>query len=596
MINSIVIILIVVASLWNCRKCVDAQTLSIQQGSCVKGLAALLLIPVHIGNSMQQPGAAYKFMSSVGFLLVAIFFFYSGYGTAKKSIRDPEYFKRKIPKRIIYLIKMMIITETVYLLVESFVMKKKFTMWQVAQALLGIKLLNGAMWYIIAMIIMLICYYPIVMLLHDGKNNGGYTAAAAISAVIYIVLTAMRKHGAWEMQSCIAFVLGTVVAENENVAKNFLKKKKIAAINIIVLAISFVEPYIIRKIWEDNIVARVFFGSIASVTFVCVVLFFLSYFEMENSFIRAAGKLSTEIYLSHQLIINLYHFYVPKAFDKTQVVVLSVLIIITTVIISGLVHEIEKKVTEAAKILDIEHLLKRKPKALSGGQRQRVALGRAIVRNPKVFLMDEPLSNLDAKLRVQMRTEISKLYRKLQTTFIYVTHDQVEAMTMGTRIVVMKDGVIQQVDTPQNIYNYPTNLFVAGFMGSPQMNFIDGVIEKSGNDLFASFNGNKIKFPADKCDALKSYIGKEVTFGIRPQSLSDDKELIANNPHSTIVGDIEVVEHMGAESYVYTKCGNASVTIRIEGTTNLKVGEKAKIYLDANSLHVFDKDTTLRVI
>ena len=171
--------------------------------------------------------------------------------------------------------------------------------------------------------------------------------------------------------------------------------------------------------------------------------------------------------------------------------------------------EIEKKVTEAAKILDIEHLLKRKPKALSGGQRQRVALGRAIVRNPKVFLMDEPLSNLDAKLRVQMRTEISKLYRKLQTTFIYVTHDQVEAMTMGTRIVVMKDGIIQQVDTPQNIYNYPTNLFVAGFMGSPQMNFIDGVVEKSGNDLFASFNGNKIKFPANKYDALKSYIGKD---------------------------------------------------------------------------------------
>ena len=210
--------------------------------------------------------------------------------------------------------------------------------------------------------------------------------------------------------------------------------------------------------------------------------------------------------------------------------------------------------------------------------------------------MARPLSNLDAKLRVQMRTEISKLYRKLQTTFIYVTHDQVEAMTMGTRIVVMKDGIIQQVDTPQNIYNYPTNLFVAGFMGSPQMNFIDGVVEKSGNDLFASFNGNKIKFPANKYDALKSYIGKEVTFGIRPQSLSDDKELIANNPHSTIVGDIEVVEHMGAESYVYTKCGNASVTIRIEGTTNLKVGEKAKIYLNVDKLHVFDKDTTLRVI
>ena len=257
---------------------------------------------------------------------------------------------------------------------------------------------------------------------------------------------------------------------------------------------------------------------------------------------------------------------------------------------------IDKKVKEAARILGIEEYLNRKPKALSGGQRQRVALGRAIVREPKVFLMDEPLSNLDAKLRVQMRTEIIKLYRKLQTTFIYVTHDQVEAMTMGTRIVVMKDGIIQQVDTPQNIYNNPTNLFVAGFMGSPQMNFIDGAIEKSWNDLFSSFSGNKIKFPANKSDALKSYIGKEVTFGIRPQSLSDDKELIANNPQSTIVGDIEVVEHMGAESYIYTKCGNASITIRIEGTTNLKVGEKAKIYLDSNKLHVFDKETTLRVI
>ena len=258
--------------------------------------------------------------------------------------------------------------------------------------------------------------------------------------------------------------------------------------------------------------------------------------------------------------------------------------------------EIDKKVRYAAKILDLEKLLDRKPKALSGGQRQRVAMGRAIVREPKVFLMDEPLSNLDAKLRVQMRTEIAKLHERLGATMIYVTHDQTEAMTMGTRIVVMKAGIVQQVDTPQNIYNYPANKFVASFIGSPQMNFIDGVVEKSGNDLFASFNGNKIKFPANKSDALKSYIGKEVTFGIRPQSLSDDKELIANNPQSTIVGDIEVVEHMGAESYVYTKCGNASITIRIEGTTNLKVGEKAKIYLDSNKLHVFDKDTTLRVI
>ena len=164
--------------------------------------------------------------------------------------------------------------------------------------------------------------------------------------------------------------------------------------------------------------------------------------------------------------------------------------------------EIEQKVTEAAKILDIEHLLKRKPKALSGGQRQRVALGRAIVRHPKVFLMDEPLSNLDAKLRVQMRTEITKLYRKLQTTFIYVTHDQVEAMTMGTRIVVMKDGVIQQVDSPINIYNNPANLFVAGFIGSPQMNFLEGKVEKDGNDVCAVFGENKIILPAEKAQIL----------------------------------------------------------------------------------------------
>ena len=202
--------------------------------------------------------------------------------------------------------------------------------------------------------------------------------------------------------------------------------------------------------------------------------------------------------------------------------------------------EIEEKVHEAARILDIEHLLKRKPKALSGGQRQRVALGRAIVRNPKVFLMDEPLSNLDAKLRVQMRTEIIKLYRKLETTFIYVTHDQVEAMTMGTRIVVMKDGVIQQVDTPQNIYNNPANLFVAGFIGSPQMNFLNGTIESDGDGLVAVFNGNRIEIPVEKAKVLKAdgYVGKEVIFGIRPEHISDKDELIQANPHSVINGNV----------------------------------------------------------
>ena len=260
--------------------------------------------------------------------------------------------------------------------------------------------------------------------------------------------------------------------------------------------------------------------------------------------------------------------------------------------------EIDQKVTEAAKILDIEHLLKRKPKALSGGQRQRVALGRAIVRQPKVFLMDEPLSNLDAKLRVQMRTEIIKLYRKLETTFIYVTHDQVEAMTMGTRIVVMKDGIIQQVDSPQNIYNYPSNLFVAGFIGSPQMNFVDGTIDEDGSDLYAAFNGNRIKLPKSKADGLRDqgYVGKNVVLGIRPEHISDNSKLVDENPNSVITGNVEVIELMGAESYIYTKSGNSQMNVRVEGTTSLKIGEKAKLYLDSEKLHVFDKESELRLV
>ena len=190
--------------------------------------------------------------------------------------------------------------------------------------------------------------------------------------------------------------------------------------------------------------------------------------------------------------------------------------------------EIKRRVEEAARILDITHLLERKPKALSGGQKQRVALGRAIVREPKVFLLDEPLSNLDAKLRAQMRTEITKLHQRLGTTFIYVTHDQVEAMTMGTRIVVMKDGFIQQVDSPNNLYRYPANLFVAGFIGSPQMNFIDAKIIKEGKDFFVEFGSedteeragvkNKIKLPESKNidGKLEEYVGKDVVMGIRP--------------------------------------------------------------------------------
>lgn len=259
---------------------------------------------------------------------------------------------------------------------------------------------------------------------------------------------------------------------------------------------------------------------------------------------------------------------------------------------------INERVTEAAKLLQIEKYLYSKPSDISGGQRQRVALGRAIVRHPKVFLMDEPLSNLDAKLRVQMRTEIIKLYRKLQTTFIYVTHDQVEAMTMGTRIVVMKDGVIQQVDTPQNIYNYPANLFVAGFIGSPQMNFIEGKVEKEGNEVVAIFGDNKIVFPKENAQTLvkEGYVGKTVTLGIRPEHLSDDAELIAANPNSIVKGNVEVIELMGAESYIYTRCGKDPLNVRVEGTTNLKIGEVAKLHLRAEKLHVFDKETEIRIV
>ena len=255
--------------------------------------------------------------------------------------------------------------------------------------------------------------------------------------------------------------------------------------------------------------------------------------------------------------------------------------------------EIDRRVKEAAKILDIEHLLNRKPKALSGGQRQRVALGRAIVREPKVFLMDEPLSNLDAKLRVQMRTEITKLHNRLQTTFIYVTHDQTEAMTMGTRIVVMKDGFIQQVDTPQNLYDYPINLFVAGFIGSPQMNFIDVTLVKEGDDVFAVFEGNKIKVPEGKVKKLKdpSYVGKEVIMGIRPEDLHDEEIFLQSAQDSTVKAYVDVVELMGSETYLYLNVAGRDITARVDPRSTARAGDTIRIALDPNRLHFFDKDT-----
>ena len=263
-------------------------------------------------------------------------------------------------------------------------------------------------------------------------------------------------------------------------------------------------------------------------------------------------------------------------------------------------EEIKRRVEEAARILDINHLLERRPKALSGGQKQRVALGRAIVRNPKVFLLDEPLSNLDAKLRASMRTELTKLHKKVETTFIYVTHDQVEAMTMATRIVVMKDGLIQQVDTPQNLYDYPVNLFVAGFIGTPQMNFISCKLEKKDTDLYVTFGKNSIKVPADKANnpALKEYIGQNVIIGVRPECIHDDPAHLASMPDSTMNVTVDVTELMGAEIYLYLSfdgqedaTNGKNIIARVSARSTARAGDSIQIAVDASRMHIFDQDT-----
>ena len=255
--------------------------------------------------------------------------------------------------------------------------------------------------------------------------------------------------------------------------------------------------------------------------------------------------------------------------------------------------EIKRRVEEAAKILEIEHLLDRKPKALSGGQRQRVALGRAIVRNPKVFLLDEPLSNLDAKLRAQMRTELTKLHQRLDTTFIYVTHDQVEAMTMGTRIVVMKDGFIQQIAAPQYLYENPVNLFVAGFIGTPQMNFDDVTIIDEGGKTYLQLGEFKVALPDEKGrkPEVLAYAGKEVTMGIRPECVHDEEVYIETMPDSIIEADVEVVERMGSETYLYLVCQGKNFTARVAPTSTAKSGDHIKIALDAKKIHLFDKES-----
>ncbi len=271
---------------------------------------------------------------------------------------------------------------------------------------------------------------------------------------------------------------------------------------------------------------------------------------------------------------------------------------------------IEEKVNEAARILDITQYLDRKPRALSGGQRQRVSLGRAIVRSPKVFLLDEPLSNLDAKLRAQMRTEISKLHDKLQTTFIYVTHDQVEAMTMGTRIVVMKLGFVQQIDTPQNLYNYPGNLFVAGFIGTPQMNFFEATLNRVGNKVEITFaNDRKILVPAKHfAKAKASYFDGEtpVIMGIRPEDIHIEESFVADNPECVLETDVSIVEDLGSESIVFCELdpeadGTLSetktrMTLKVDPRTKVYKGDKIKVAFDASRIHLFDKETEVTIL
>ena len=254
--------------------------------------------------------------------------------------------------------------------------------------------------------------------------------------------------------------------------------------------------------------------------------------------------------------------------------------------------QIDKMVKDAAKILDLTPLLDRKPKALSGGQRQRVAMGRAIVRNPKVFLMDEPLSNLDAKLRVQMRIEIAKLHQRLGTTIIYVTHDQTEAMTLGTRIVVMKDGIIQQVDTPQNLCEKPANLFVAGFMGSPQMNFLDATVKVDGDVAKLCIANKEIPLPPAKSKKVieGGYDGKIVTFGIRPEDVDDSEMIISASPVS-FESTVRVYELLGAEVYLYLDLADFPITARVDSRTTARPGDTIKFTFDLEKIHVFDKET-----
>ena len=266
-------------------------------------------------------------------------------------------------------------------------------------------------------------------------------------------------------------------------------------------------------------------------------------------------------------------------------------------------EEIDKKVMEAAKILDLEKYLKRKPKALSGGQRQRVALGRAMVRDPAIFLLDEPLSNLDAKLRTEMRSQISKLHQRLQTTFVYVTHDQTEAMTMADRIVVMKDGVIQQLDTPQNLYRSPKNMFVAGFIGSPEMNMMPAILRKEADGYYVEFDQVKMQIPEGIIHSkrIDNFIDAEVVLGIRPEDLHPEAPFLDTFHDSVFTLTADLVEITGAEMNIYfphasEKKNDNMQIVRTASRYIVKSGETLQVAIDKNKIHLFDKESELSIL
>ncbi|MGE0600012.1 MAG: ABC transporter ATP-binding protein [Dehalococcoidia bacterium] len=252
--------------------------------------------------------------------------------------------------------------------------------------------------------------------------------------------------------------------------------------------------------------------------------------------------------------------------------------------------EIRRRVENAAQALGISELLRRKPAQLSGGQRQRVALGRAIVREPKVFLFDEPLSNLDAKLRVQTRTELSKLHERLGTTFIYVTHDQVEALTMATRLAVLKDGILQQVGTPDDLYFRPDNVFVAGFIGSPSMNLLEGKLTGTVDDMAVEFSGFRVPIAAERARGLAEHLGKKVTGGIRPEDIHDEAFIRAQTPGEHISGHVDVTEMMGNERFLYLIVGEDRLMARVDSRTSARAGQNVQLMLDIDRLHLFSEE------